>query len=434
MSTNYEVVDEVHVGGQEQVPSEWMTIRAVFHNFASLPSKLGDITKSPVLECHGLEWKVQLYPGGSLNEVFVALYLESLSCSRTKKIKAQSRVRIPSAGTLKGGISGWDIFAPRNAGTEEYNSWGFETYALRSVVLDPSTNYLVRGTCNLTVEIDIQIMLDKPPTWTPTNTVCSDMLKMLKSTDADDFDVTFQVGDDKSELFRAHRSILKFRSPVLADFISDYPDSSTDIPIKDVEPDVFRMLLHFIYGGEMPSDVILSNQARPIIHAADKYGCTGLKLAAEAKMAADGITAENAAELILFADATNCVMLKEAAMEYFVANADDVMASEGFDQVKESPSILTELMSVALGGSKKRPASADADNNRDYKRMRVATLRQKLDDKKLDVDGSKEMLISRLEAADAEAEVADQAAAQAEAEQNNNDDDEEESESDEIED
>ena len=56
--------------------------------------------------------------------------------------------------------------------------------------------------------------------------------------------------------------------------------------------------------------------------------------------------------------------------------------------------------------------------------MRVATLRQKLDDKKLDVDGSKEMLISRLETADAEAEAAAQAAAQAEAEENNSDDDE----------
>ena len=32
--------------------------------------------------------------------------------------------------------------------------------------------------------------------------------------------------------------------------------------------------------------------------------------------------------------------------------------------------------------------------------MRVATLRQKLDEKGLDVDGSKEMLVSRLEAAE----------------------------------
>ena len=174
---------------------------------------------------------------------------------------------------------------------------------------------------------------------------------------------------------------------------------------------MFRMLLRFIYGGEVPSADVLKSGGRSIIRAADEYGCTGLKLAAEAELASDGVTTENAAELILFADGTNCAMLKEAAMDYFVKNAQPVMASEGFEQVKESPAVMAELMTAALGG-KKRPVSADTNADRDYKRMRVATLRQKLDEKELDVDGSKEMLVSRLEAADAEEE----AAAQAEAE------------------
>ena len=45
-------------------------------------------------------------------------------------------------------------------------------------------------------------------------------------------------------------------------------------------------------------------------------------------------------------------------------------------------------------------ASSGADSERDHKRMRVATLRQKLDDKGLDVDGSREMLAARLEEAE----------------------------------
>lgn len=53
MSEGYEVVDEGHVGGQEQVPSEWKTIRAVFHNFASLSSKKGDKTYSPAWNATG---------------------------------------------------------------------------------------------------------------------------------------------------------------------------------------------------------------------------------------------------------------------------------------------------------------------------------------------------------------------------------------------
>lgn len=180
------------------------------------------------------------------------------------------------------------------------------------------------------------------------------------------------------------------------------------------------MLLRFIYGGEMPSEEFLGDQAKPIIHAADKYGCTGLKLAAESKMATAGVTTENAAGLILFADATNCAMLKEAAMEYFVANADDVMSSEGYKQVAESPAIMGEMMAAVVAGNKKRSAGSLDNDGRDYKRMRVATLRKKLDDKKLDVDGSKEMLISRLEAADAEAEAAAQAESNHEEDESDN--------------
>ena len=103
MSTGYEVVDVGHVGGHEQGPSEWKTIRAVFHDFASLPSERGAMTFSPVLECHGLKWKVLIYPGGhpasNGDEACVSLFLVSESCSSTKKIKAQTIMRIPSAGT-----------------------------------------------------------------------------------------------------------------------------------------------------------------------------------------------------------------------------------------------------------------------------------------------------------------------------------------------
>ena len=114
-------------------------------------------------------------------------------------------------------------------------------------------------------------------------------------------------------------------------------------------------------------------------------------------------------------------------MEFFVKNAEEVMASEGFAQVKESPAVLTELIAAMPCGSKKRPASSDADGERDFKRMRVAALRQKLDEKRLDVDGSKDMLVSRLETAEAEARAQAEALAQAEAQaqaeaENDNDD------------
>ena len=414
MSSGYEVVDESHVGGQEGAASEWKTIRAVFHNFEELPSERGDQTESKVLKCHGLEWTIALYPGGHRNsskeDEFVSFFLSSKSSTIKNKIKANFRTRVPSAVTTSERGGNFSIFKTK--------PWGHLDYATREDVLDSSNNYLPDG--NLTVEVDIQVMLDKPPVWTPTNTVCSDMLAFLDA--ADNTDVSFEVGSgDGKELLYAHGPILSARCPTLASLAEDN-DPGTPIPIGDVQADAFRMLLRFIYAGEVPSKKVIHEQAKDIIRVADRFGCTGLKLTAEAELATAGITTENAAELILFADGTNCALLKETAMEFFVKNSQAVMKSDGFEQVKESPAIMAELMVVGFGGSTERPAPSDPDGERDYKRMRVSALRRKLDEKGFDVDGSKEMLISRLEAAEvAEAEARAQAEAliQAEAEAEN---------------
>lgn len=124
-----------------------------------------------------------------------------------------------------------------------------------------------------------------------------------------------------------------------------------------------------------------------------------LKLAAKAELAAAQIAPENDANLVLFADATNCAMLKEIAMDYFVANAEAVMKSNGFKEVQDSADILSELLDALVAGKKRYLFPVDP-NNKDYQRMRVPTLRAKLDKKGLEVDGSKEMLISRLKEAD----------------------------------
>ena len=165
-------------------------------------------------------------------------------------------------------------------------------------------------------------------------------------TNADNADVSFEVASgDNKQLFCAHGQILAARCPTLASLAKGC-DPNTPIAIEDVPADVFRMLLRFIYGGEVPSKEVIIEQAKTIIRAADRFECTGLKLAVEAELATAGITTENAAGLFLFADATNCALLKEATMEYFVTNAQDVMATEGFAQVKESPAVLTELMTA----------------------------------------------------------------------------------------
>ena len=211
-----------------------------------------------------------------------------------------------------------------------------------------------------------------------------------------DFDVTFQLCGEESTEVHAHRCILKARAPDLAEIVGE----NCIIPIEGVDSDVFQMILRFIYGGELPAKNSIKYNARAIVSASNRFGCTGLKLAAEAEVATAGITTENAADVILFADATNCAMLKEAAMDYFVENAQEVMVINGFVEVAKSPPIMKEMMSAMAVGSQKKFALLSNTKNKNYESMNVASLRQILDVYGLDVDGSKEMLISRLKGRD----------------------------------
>ena len=223
-------------------------------------------------------------------------------------------------------------------------------------------------------------------------------MKLLDSATSETADVSFLVGGEgKEREIHAHSFVLKVRAPDLAALAEEY-DQGTPIPIQDVDPDIFNHLLRFVYGGEIPVKEVLGDNARALVSASNRFGITGLKLVAETELASAGINVENAAELLLFADGTHCAMLKEAGINFFVDNSEAVMESAGYGDLTESPDLLKELM-AALVGSKKRAALSEP-GDREYKRMCVSTLRQKLDDKGLDVDGSREMLISRLEEAD----------------------------------
>jgi speckle-type POZ protein len=379
-----------HVGGEEvvvreQVLSETQTIRFVFHDFENLPHDRDEETISSVLLCHGYQWNFQLYPGGyyhSKEAVYLSVYLHCVSAEQEDcKVKAKYAFRIPSANHSS--YMGEDTFCRKS------KVMGLPNFRRRSDVLDPSKDFLVDG--NLTIEVDIQVYKDASPFWEPKSELKGDFMKILESANQSG-DVTFQVG---SEEFPAHRLVLEARAPVLAALIEDYPPE-TPIHIQDIKTSVFRSLLRFIYANDVPKPEEFQKEARELLDVANRFGCKGLKLSAEAELVESGITVDTAADLVLLGDAKNCALLKEAAMDFFAANPTSVMSSPGWEKVEESLPLMKELMAV-LASNKKRPAPADADEERDHKRMCVSALRRRLDEKGLDVDGSREMLVSRLE-------------------------------------
>ena len=398
---NKNIVAECHIGGKAgQIESDWRTIRATFHNFESFPHQRGERVRSETMECHGIQWRVFVYPRGHRNttgakKVSVEVGCVTVEDEQETEVSAAFNIGIPSADLHRNNDTFFRF-------TPEEHTMVFEDLVNRSRVLDRTRNYLVKGA--LTVEIDIKVKQDQPKIWIPTNNVCTDMLKLLDSADFDNADALFYVGSDKNTgkmvgkrgpcLFYAHHNILSVRCPTLASWV-DQSDPSTPVAIENVEPDTFQIVLRYVYGGELPDKDTLRKEAFAIIEAANFLCCTGLKLAAEAELTLAGIDIENAAQLILFADRTCCAMLKEAAMGYFLANSEGIVNSEGYKDVAESTKIMGEMLAAVTRG-KKRPAP-DTVGERDLKRLCVATLRQKLHRKGLDFDGSKETLMTRLE-------------------------------------
>ena len=390
--------------------SEWQKLRWTVHTFATLPQGRGNSIRSSELECHGHKWRLEIYPGGESQQDhdfgFVSFYLGCPSANNINHgdrcVLAELKVFLCTQDLTKRIQYGVGLKYSYSSATH-YHPAGWDRFMKRRDLVKD----FLWDDGSLVFEVEIRIRQNASASqkkaaaiWTPSNTVCADMLKMLDSADGDNSNVIFEVGKATKkkkkgkELFHAHRNIILTRAPILASLTEDIEDG-TPIPVEDMDPGVFRKILRFVYGGEVPPKDVLKDEARTLIQAADRFGVTGLKLSAEAELASSSINAESCAELILFADGTNCAMLKEAAVDFFVAQSVDVMKSDGYEQIEQSPTITKELMLAMAAGSKKRPASGTSSG--DIKRMRVSALRQELENKGLDVDGSKDMLVARLE-------------------------------------
>ncbi|XP_048557652.1 BTB/POZ and MATH domain-containing protein 2-like [Triticum urartu] len=159
---------------------------------------------------------------------------------------------------------------------------------------------------------------------------------LLESMDG--ADVTFHVA---GRMFSAHRLILAARSPVFrAELLGAMKEKAGGpIEIHDMEADVFKCLLHFIYTDSLPDLQMASNQgeahldvmmASHLLVAADRYNIERLKLICKHKLCSH-IDADMAATSLVLAEQHCCNGLKEACLQFLASpsNLEAVMTSDG---------------------------------------------------------------------------------------------------------
>ncbi|CAL4979498.1 unnamed protein product [Urochloa decumbens] len=156
-----------------------------------------------------------------------------------------------------------------------------------------------------------------------------------------------KIGD---ELFPAHRSVLAARSSVFdAEFFGPMKEKTDGhIRIEDVEANVFKVLLDFMYTDSLPAmdegeEIVV---AQHLLVAADRYDLKRLKLMCEDKLC-NHIDIGTVATTMALAEQHSCQGLRESCFEFLSIpdNLKKIKATDGYQHLKAScPSFLEELV------------------------------------------------------------------------------------------
>lgn len=179
-------------------------------------------------------------------------------------------------------------------------------------------------------------------------------------------DLELSVGGVK---FQAHKAILAARSSVFARMFDHNMREKEDclVEIADMDPQVMRHFLRFIYTGELGPNLDVQ-MAKDLFTAADKYEIRELLDFCEAFMSRN-LTAENVPYIMVLAHLHDCPELKQQAMEFFSSSAGRVMESPAWDEVVAAhPALVNDTLRVMA----KRHAASDSSAESPKKKLKFS--------------------------------------------------------------
>ncbi|KAM3271764.1 hypothetical protein ACQJBY_042144 [Aegilops geniculata] len=315
--------------------------------------KAGECTTSIPFMVGDHNWVVDYCPNGNskadrYTPGCVSIYLV-LGSAGAKDVKAKFTFSLLD----KGGQPVYSKFLPEgHIFPSKGSDWGFTSF-IEQKYLEGSghlTDDSFRIRCDVTVlkKIRSEEICPNQFVVVPPSNLHLQLGDLLKNKE--EADVAFRVG---GEIFLAHRSVLAARSPVFkAELFGTMRERAGDpIEIHDIEADVFKSLLHFIYTDSLPEttqeDVVTASH---LLVAADMYDIERLKLICEDKLC-NHIDPNMVATSLALAEQHNCHGLKEACFGFLASpsNLEAMIGSDGYQHLKSScPSTLKELIARLL--------------------------------------------------------------------------------------
>ncbi|KAL6843371.1 hypothetical protein ACP4OV_027084 [Aristida adscensionis] len=320
----------------------------------------GKFIRSATFAVGGHGWSIRYYPNGDIigegsNKDHVSVFLELMT--KTTDATALCDFRLLNQATMGCHCHVlWTTAKPTVFGSRS-PAWGAPEFKKKSEVEAPP--YLLDD--RLVIECDITVILGTPVSapamamcdiHVPPSDLADDLGKLLTSKNRSD--VTFMV---KGEAFKGHKFVLAMRSPVFeAQLYGPMMEDRKDIVVEDMEPDVFKALLHFIYTDTLPDTDDLEgdesgDMVKHLLVAADRYGMERMKLICESILC-KRLNVESVATTLALADQHHCSNLKQACIGFINSldtRKEDVVASEGYKHIKRAcPSVIVEVWEKSI--------------------------------------------------------------------------------------
>ncbi|XP_053435359.1 speckle-type POZ protein-like [Nycticebus coucang] len=313
------------------------------NNFSFYLGEMGEFIKSSTFSSGAsgrLKWCLRVNPKGLDEESkdYLSLYL--LLVSRPKR-EVQARFKfsiIDAKGEENKAMESQQAYR-----FVQGKDWGFKKFIRRDFLLNEAHGLLPDDKLTLFCEVNL---VQDSVNISGQNT--RNMVKVPECRLADEIgglwenswftDCCLCVAGQE---FQAHKAILAARSPVFsAMFEHEMKENKKNrVEINDMEPDVFKEMMCFIYTGKAPN---LGKMAVDLLAAADKYALERLKVMCECALS-NNLSVQNAAEILILADLHNADRLKTQAVNFINYHASQVLETyEWKSMVVSHPHLVAE--------------------------------------------------------------------------------------------
>ncbi|MEE6489127.1 hypothetical protein FKM82_015496 [Ascaphus truei] len=246
----------------------------IINNFSFCREEMGEVLKSSTFSSgpnDKMKWCLRVNPKGLDDESkdYLSLYLLLVSCTKNE-VRAKFKFSLLNAKREETKA----MESQRAYRFVQGKDWGFKKFIRRDFLLDEANGLLPDDKLTLFCEVSVvqdSVNISGQSTTNnlkvPGCQLAEDLGNLWESSRFTD--CSLFVGGQE---FKAHKSILAARSPVFsAMFEHEMEESKKNrVDIHDVDPEVFKEMMRFIYTGNAPN---LDKKADNLLAAADKI-CT----------------------------------------------------------------------------------------------------------------------------------------------------------------